>query len=174
MKSLRAQANQMKPIPEDVLALLSAEQKVKILKGRYDVCFDFQAELEMFWRTHYNAAVMRLTMGKDPVIAVIIGEAYKALCRADFNVSHEGCRELDHLKRFLKGVERKEMPTEESVKHAMWSGSWMPNAFMSAYNLYTGGTEIDVKLFFPTLNFDQCSASAAQPEEPQDGAEGKS
>lgn len=149
----RTAAMAMGKIPKDIADLLTAEQKVNIIRARHKVCKVFQGHLEDFWRKHYDKTIWNIAMKKDPLMAVLVGDAYKSLSRADFNVSHEGNRDLHLLERFIKQIERKEMPTLDTVTWAMMSASSMPSTFISAYEVYTGRTEIDIRPFFPALDF---------------------
>jgi hypothetical protein len=149
-----SKARQMGKIPNDVLELLKAEQKVTIIRNRRELCLEFQKHLEDFWRKHYDKKVWDISLSKDPALKELVGDAYKPLSRADFNVSHEGNRDLDLLGRFLKGIDRKELPMEDNVKWAMMSASSMPSTFVSSFEIYTGrNQEIDIRPFFPDLNF---------------------
>lgn len=158
MEASRSLVRQMTKIPDDVTSALTAQQKVDIMRHRRDVCKDFQKILEAFWNKHYNAASWKVTKtyldapaDQKPVTT----PEQKALYAADFNVSHEGNRNLFHLSNFLQRIDRKEMPTLDDVKWAMMTASTMPETFYSAYELYTGrNRDIDVRSYFPDLNFE--------------------
>jgi len=176
----RGKAAKMGKIPEDVLNRLTPAQEICIVRERHTVCLDFQKQLEVFWKKHYNAATWKMTKSyldapddMKPDMDKCENGAYRALTRADFNVSHEGNRDLDHLNRFLKRFDRKELQTEDMVKWVMAAASSMPSTFVSAYDLYTGRTDIDVRPFFPEMDFTGVDLSRLKPESTTISVEGK-
>jgi len=157
LRNLRTMASRMWKIPDDVAELLTIEQKTSVIKSRYSVCKEFQTHLELFWKKHYRAetwkiAVSYLDATKDdkPDMDKVLNDAYLALTKADFNVSHEGNRNLESLNNFLK---KGTGYSEEELTWAMMSASSMPSTFLSAHDIYMGRTEIDIRPFHPTLDF---------------------
>jgi hypothetical protein len=138
-------------IPQDVVCILGVGQKVVIIRDRVAVCRTFLNHLENFWRSHYSKNPTVVSM--DDELAASVNDTYGILSRANFDVSHDGKRNVHLLEKFLSRVDRGDTLTEDYMKWAMTAASGLPDTFISVYDLYTGRTKVDIRSFFPDIDF---------------------